>query len=395
MSFIRSEIKILESRLSEDRRFIQVIAGPRQVGKTTLVHQFLHIYKNKYQFLSADGFANPGNTWIEQQWESVRLRMKTEQLPEFLLVIDEIQKINNWSETVKAEWEKDTRLGMNIKVILLGSSRLLLNKGLNESLAGRFELIHMTHWSFPEMHSAFDISEEEYIWFGGYPGAIALKGDDERWRDYIRHALIETSISKDILLLERVDKPALLKNLFELGCAYSGQILSYNKILGQIQDAGNTTTLSHYLRLLGDAGLLTGLEKFSGERVTQRGSSPKFMVLNTALMSVYNKYSFPDILNKPEAWGRLVESAIGAYFLNLSYKSGMKVYYWRNANYEVDFVLEYKGKVAAIEIKSGVSSNAKGMEIFKKEFHPDKMYVIENSGFSWKDLLKIQITDLF
>ena len=185
-------------------------------------------------------------------------------VPEYLLVVDEIQKIENWSEIVKQQWDKDTRENINIKVILLGSSRLLIQKGLTESLAGRFETFYLGHWSFAEMQAAFQWSIEQYVYFGGYPGSASLINDEERWKNYIKDALIETSISKDILMLTRVDKPALLKRLFELGCLFSGQILSFTKIIGQLQDAGNTTTLANYLKLLSDCGLLGGLEKYAG-----------------------------------------------------------------------------------------------------------------------------------
>jgi predicted AAA+ superfamily ATPase len=215
-------------------------------------------------------------------WDSARLLLKASGATEFLLVIDEIQKIDNWSEVVKQQWDKDTRENTNIKVILLGSSRLLIQKGLSESLAGRFETLYLGHWPYPEMQEAFGWSIEQYVYFGGYPGSAMLINDEERWKNYIKDSLIETSISKDILMLTRIDKPALLKRLFELGCLYSGQILSYTKIIGQLQDAGNATTLANYLKLLSDCGLLGGLDKYAGDIIRKRGSSPKFQVYNVS-----------------------------------------------------------------------------------------------------------------
>ncbi len=223
-----------------------------------------------------------------------------------MLIIDEIQKIGNWSEAVKREWS-DTAQRQSLKVVLLGSSRLLLQQGLTESLAGRFETLFIGHWSYREMKEAFDFTLDQYVWFGGYPGAATLINDEERWRRYITDSLIETSISKDILMLTRVDKPALMKRLFELGCGYSGQILSYTKILGQLQDAGNTTTLAHYLRLFNTAKLLGGLEKYSPEMVRRRASIPKFQVHNTALISAQQQHSFQEIAANPSRWGRWVE----------------------------------------------------------------------------------------
>ena len=258
--FERSTVKVLGNRMKERRKFIQVLMGPRQVGKTTLVIQMLAQLNIDYIFETADAVPASDQIWIEQVWESARLKMDQLKSGDFLLVIDEIQKIENWSEAVKRLWDEDTKNARNLKVILLGSSRLLVQQGLTESLAGRFESTYVGHWSFTEMHEAFDWSIEQFVWFGGYPGSAALINDEERWKSYVVNALIETSISKDILMLTRVDKPSLMKRLFELGCLYSGQILSYTKVQGQLQDAGNTATLSHYLTILNTAGLLGGLE---------------------------------------------------------------------------------------------------------------------------------------
>jgi len=260
----RYYLQALEKRVKEINNHIQVLVGPRQVGKTTIIKQLLSKTDMPYVFESADSKQNLGELWIRQLWETARIRLKSSGSTEFLLVIDEIQKIDNWSEEVKLQRDLDKFHNINIKVILLGSSRLLIQKGLTESLAGRFEIINIPHWSFDEMRTAFGWDLESYIWFGGYPGSADLINDEKRWKNYIKDSLIETSISKDILMLTRVDKPALLKTLFEVGCDYSGQILSYTKILGQLKDAGNTTTLAHYLNLLSESGLLGGLEKYSG-----------------------------------------------------------------------------------------------------------------------------------
>jgi uncharacterized protein len=393
--FERHHLQTLIKRMQESRRFLQVIMGPRQVGKTTLVTQLAAQVKIDYYFVSADTVAASNATWLEQQWEVARIKVAQHEAKEFLLVIDEIQKIDNWSETVKLLWDTDTRNNLNLKVILLGSSRLLLQQGLTESLAGRFEGTYMGHWSFDEMQQAFGWDINQYVWFGGYPGSATLIDDEERWKTYVQESLIETSISKDILMLTRVDKPALMKRLFELGCLYSGQILSYTKVLGQLQDAGNTTTLSHYLELLDTAGLLAGIEKYAPDVIRQRSSSPKFQVHNTALISAQRNALFKDTLAKPDEWGRMVESAIGAHLINHSLTEKFNLHYWRERNEEVDFVIERKGKVIGLEVKSGVAGSTSGMTAFKNKFNPDKVLLIGNTGLPWQDFLKLNPVSLF
>ena len=393
--FERHHLQTLIKRMQEPRRFLQVIMGPRQVGKTTLVTQLAAQVKIDYYFVSADSVAASNATWLEQQWEAARIKLAQHEAKEFLLVIDEIQKIDNWSETVKLLWDTDTRNNLNLKVILLGSSRLLLQQGLTESLAGRFESTYMGHWAFEEMQQAFGWDVNQYVWFGGYPGSATLIDDEERWKTYVTESLIETSISKDILMLTRVDKPALMKRLFELGCLYSGQILSYTKVLGQLQDAGNTTTLSHYLELLDTAGLLAGIEKYAPDVIRQRSSSPKFQVHNTALISAQRNDLFKDTLAKPDEWGRMVESAIGAHLINHSLTEKFNLHYWRERNEEVDFVIERKGKVIGLEVKSGAAGSTSGMTAFKNKFNPDKVLLIGNAGLPWQDFLKLNPVSLF
>jgi len=393
--FERPHLQILIKRMHEPRRFLQVIMGPRQVGKTTLVSQLAAQVKIDYLFVSADSIASGNATWLEQQWEAARIKLAQHETKEFLLVIDEIQKISNWSETVKLLWDTDTRSNLNLKVILLGSSRLLLQQGLTESLAGRFESIYMGHWSFDEMQQAFGWDVNQFVWFGGYPGSATLVDEEDRWKTYVTDSLIETSISKDILMLTRVDKPALMKRLFELGCLYSGQILSYTKVLGQLQDSGNTTTLSHYLELLDTAGLLAGINKYAPDIIRQRSSSPKFQVHNTALISAQRNNLFKDMLAKPDEWGRMVESAIGAHLINHSLSEKFNLHYWRERNEEIDFVIERKGKVIGLEVKSGAAGSTSGMTAFKNKFNPDKILLIGKAGLPWQDFLKLNPVSLF
>jgi hypothetical protein len=345
--------------------------------------------------VAADAIVNGNATWIEQQWETARFLVRNHEANEAILVIDEIQKIDNWAETVKNQWDRDSFSGVAIKVILLGSAKLLLQKGLTESLAGRFEVVQLTHWSFAEMQAAFGFSVEQFVWFGGYPGAVALIGNEERWRNYILHSLVETTISKDILMLSRVDKPALLKRLFELGCHYSGQIVSLTKLIGQLVDAGNTTTLSHYLTLLDSAGLLTGIDKYAPELVRQRASIPKLQVQNAAFSSALSQKTMAEATAQPEIWGRFVETAIGTHLTRAARLGDIKLYYWREGNDEIDFVMERKGVVIGIEVKSGRTQSAKGMAAFQKKTKADKVLLVGNSGISWQDFLRADVKSFF
>ena len=300
----RQQLSVLKTRMEEPRRFIQVLAGPRQVGKTTLVQQFVQQTNIPVLSVSADLVEPTNKEWIILQWETVRSKMRIQQLTEYILIIDEIQRINDWSAVVKREWDADTQQEINIKVILLGSSRLLLKDGLTESLFGRFELIRMTHWTFAEMHEAFDFSLDEYIYFGGYPGGAMLRSDENRWLDYMQHAIIEPGIEKDVLMTKRILKPALMRQLFEIGCSYSSEELSFTKVLGQLQDAGNVTTLSNYLYTLSESNLLGGLQKYAKDKARRYQSSPKFMVYNTALLSALHGKGFDAERESPERWGR-------------------------------------------------------------------------------------------
>ncbi|OGV63108.1 MAG: AAA family ATPase [Lentisphaerae bacterium RIFOXYA12_FULL_48_11] len=393
--FERPYLKSIKSRIEEPRKFIQVILGPRQVGKTTMVTQLISQLSTLNLYQSADAVTATNSVWLTQVWESARLRIKTTGATELLLIIDEIQKIDNWSEIIKQQWDKDTLESINIKVILLGSSRLLIQKGLSESLAGRFETLYLGHWSYPEMQQAFGWSAQQYIYFGGYPGSATLINDEERWKNYIKDSLIETSISKDILMLTRVDKPSLLKRLFEVGCQYSGQILSYTKIIGQLQDAGNTTTLANYLKLLSDSGLLGGLEKFAGDIIRKRGSSPKFQVYNNSLITSQSNTAYQEATANTQLWGRLTESSVGAHLINHSISQRYNLYYWREGNYEADFILENGNKIIALEVKSGLKAKNAGMSVFADKFHPDKLLLIGTGGVPYDEFLKINPKELF
>lgn len=391
----KKQLNILINRMLEQRHFIQIITGPRQVGKTTLIKQLKEDISLPVTYFSADNVSNPDSGWIDLQWDIQRTKFQTSGVKEYILVFDEIQKISNWSEAIKKQWDKDTFENRNIKLILLGSSQMLLQKGISESLAGRFELIPMAQWSFSEMNEAFGFTELEYLWFGGYPGGAVLKNDEARWKEYILNSLIEPTLYKDILLTTRIDKPALLRKLFELGCSYSGQIVTFQKILGQLDDAGNTTTLSHYLSLLDLGGLLSGIEKYSKEKIRQRASSPKWQVRDNALLSVMSGKTFDQVKNDPAIFGRFVESAIGTHLLNSKKENKTNLYYWREGDKEVDYIIEYDNKIISIEVKSSVNKSSNGLYEFRKRYNPHKSLIIEKDGLQWNDFIKIDPRELF
>lgn len=384
----------IRERMLEPRQFLQVVMGPRQVGKSTVVVQVLKSLPTPYIYCNADGAPATDIRWIANQWEAARLRMRVENLSEIILTIDEVQKIYNWSEAVKREWDADTFNNVNIKVILLGSSRVMISRGLSESLFGRYEEVRMGHWAYPEMRDAFGLSLEQYIYFGGYPGASGLLRTEKRWKDYISSAVVDATINKDIIIDTPINKPALLRHTFELSAAYSGRILSLTKMLGSLQDAGNTTTLTGYLNLLSDSGLITGLQKYSADLSRRRASIPKYQVFNNALTTVYCESSFKDCIRDHKMWGRLLESAVGAHILNNAFINRFEVYYWREGDCEVDFIIRKQSRVIAIEVKSNDESTSKGLETFRKLFAPTECIIVGSRGISVDYFLSMDLAEL-
>lgn len=336
------------------------------------------------RYASADEVGGRDRAWITVEWDLARAEAGSDPLGS-VLALDEVQKVPGWSETVKRLWDEDARAGTPLQVVLLGSSPLLVGRGLTESLAGRFETIRATHWSYAEMRDTFGFGLDRYLYFGGYPGAAPLVDDEERWRRYVLDSLVETVIARDILLMTRVDKPALLRQLFTLACNYSGQIHSYTKMLGQLQDAGNTTTLAHYLRLLSAAGLVTGLQKYSGSDVRRRGSSPKLLALNTGLVTAVSGRSLTETRADAEAWGRLVETAVGAHLVN----GGIDLSYWRDGNDEVDFVARHADGLTAIEVKTGSQREAlSGMTALADRYAIDRRLLVGADGIQVSEFLE-------
>lgn len=392
----REQYSIIWKRLAEPRKFIQVIMGPRQIGKTTVIKQVLSDLKGvPYLFFSADNVPATQNSWISDCWNTARSQMRVDDNKDFILVIDEIQKLKGWSEVVKSEWDFDSFNNVNIKVVLLGSSRVMLQKGLADSLAGRFETIKMTHWAFPEMRDAFGMSLNRYIYFGGYPGANSLIADIERWREYIRDSIVEASINKDILYDTIIGKPALLRQTFELGASYSGEIVSLTKIVGSLQDAGNTTTLSGYLNILRDSGLLTGIQKYSADNARRRASIPKFQVFNSALRNVFSGYSFDEAIRNHKVWGHFFESAVGAHIVSGSFSGNYEVYYWREGALEVDYILKKNERIIAIKVKSGRETTNAGLAEFRKRYSPYASLVVGPAGMAVDKFLSTNPAKLF
>lgn len=412
-SFQRTQVKTLMDRLDEAPHQLIALFGPRQTGKTTIVRQALQQIDVGSRFLSVDEpdsyeirfgsdaiestipIKQERNTeWLVRHWEEAR--QEAERYGRgFVLAIDEIQKIPNWSDIVKGLWDADRARNCPLHVVILGSAPLLMQSGLSESLAGRFEAIRVSHWSFAEMAEAFNFDLAKFLYFGGYPGAARFARNPDRWRSYILGALIEPNVERDILAMTRVDKPALLKRLFEVGAAQSGQIFSYTKMLGQLQDAGNTTTLARYLDLLSSAGLLAGLPKYSSRMFRRRASSPKFNVLNTALMTAGSGYSFDEAQADRSFWGRIVESAVGAHLYNTS-PPDTHLSYWRESPYEVDFVLQRGPKIVAIEVKSSTTMIApRGMVAFNQRFRPHRSLLVGKGGIGFNEFLSVPASHWF
>ncbi len=382
----------LRDRLLVVNPLIQVLTGPRQVGKTTLVKQILNDEALSGIYITADQISGGHEAWLETNWEMALLAAKTENRP-YCLVVDEVQKIPQWSELIKRIWDGRNPDAKGINLLLLGSSRLLLQQGLSESLMGRFETLYLGHWDFDEAKRAFGVDLDHYIYQGLYPGGAHLHSDPDRWLAFLQDSIVETSISKDVLQLTRIDKPALLRNLFDIGCSYSSRELSYTKILGQLDGAGNTTTLAHYLKLLGSAGLLSGLEKFEKTSIRRRASTPKFQVHNNALLLASGFKTFEQVRSDHTLWGKFTESAVGAHLLNKSRELRFHLHYWRDGLNEVDYVISRGDCIVGFEVKSGSLNKLAGLEKFKQKFPGAKTYIVGSRGIPVETFLRTSPVD--
>ena len=411
--FARPLVSELVKRMREIPGSIIYVSGPRQTGKTTATRQALAKVGIPYRYCSADAgepvayFGMPprldseiapsamrDGSWIVQNWNRSRIDARRSERG-FVLVLDEIQNVPDWSLTVKGLWDADRFENLPLRVVILGSAHLRLQSSLRESLAGRFEPLRFTHWSLAEMSEAFGFDTESFVYFGGSPGAAKLVHDEERWRRYVLSSLVEAAIERDILAMTRVRKPALFKQLLELGCELSGQTVSFTKLVGRMRGTGNTTILARYIDLLSTAGLLAGIEKYSGSRISIKASSPKLNVYNTAYLSAFSDYSFADAKADRVFWGRLVESAVGAHLLNSS-TGNTRVYYWRHVNSEVDFVLRSGARLVAVEVKSGTRlRSTRGMKDFAKRYSPLNCVVVGADAVRLSDFLSVPARNWF
>ncbi len=388
----RDLVGVLARRLKSPPHGVQIVVGPRQVGKTTAVEQVLKAWRGPSVYASADLPAPPDAFWIQSQWQSARQLSKSRNKT-VVLALDEVQKVPRWAEVVKACFDQDRRERTDVRAIILGSASLHVQKHARESLAGRFELHYCPHWSWPECRRAFRWSLDHWIFYGGYPGAAPLAREPERWRRYISSSLVEAVISRDVLQLSPVTKPALLRQLYRLATHHPAQMLSYNKMLGQLQDAGNTVTLAHYLELLSSAYLVSGLNLWSGGVARQRAASPKLVTWNNALLTSWPGLAYQTVRNSADHWGRLVENAVGGYLVNQL--PGEPVYYWRDGDQEVDYVLERAGRVLALEVKSGRPGRLSGLMAFQKRFPKAKALVVGSGGIPLEQFFSAPPGDWF
>jgi hypothetical protein len=386
MAFERPVVGELAAALERRPPLLQVLVGPRQVGKTTAAAQLEARLGWPSHSASADAALPHPPEWIETQWRLARASAAAAKR-RVLLVLDEIQKVRGWSEVVKRLWDEERRSGGRVRALLLGSSALLVQKGLTESLAGRFFLHRCPHWSWPECRQAFGWPLERWLYFGGYPGAAPFATDEAAWKRYVTDSLIETVIARDVLQMQTVAKPALLRHLFALAAAYPAQILSYNKMLGQLQDAGNTVTLAAYLRLLETAFLASGLALHAQGQVRKRGSSPKLILWNNALVNAPSTRTFAQAQADGAWWGRLVENAVGAHLLNGLEGPQWSIAYWRANGDEVDFVVSRGTHTWALEVKSGRAGKAGGLAAFRKRYPRAKTWLVGEGGVPLQDFL--------
>lgn len=393
----RRHLNILKSRMAEPRRRMQIVMGPRQVGKSTLVGQFTEGISVPFDFFAADGVNRFDSSWIPNKWQQVRMRMDIHSEQEHILIIDEVQKIRGWSEQVKKEWDEDSRSHRNLKVILLGSPRLLSQKGLEESLEGRFETIKMGYWDWQEMHEAFGFSMDEYVYFGGFPGLAPDIQDEDRWRNLMEDSIISPILTRDILEIEEIRNPALLRQVFELACIESAKELSLTKMQGTM-NSGTVPTIKNYLDILNKSMIVQPLQNYSPSRVKEKQSVPKMQVFNNAFRNRFGTFSFDEARVDPAEWGRLVESAVGAHLANRAMTDDYELFYWRNERrQECDYVLRKGQALVAIEVKSGSVDKTVGFEKFKEQF-ADKVtaaFIVGPNALPLDDFFIMDLKSLF
>ncbi len=390
-------MEILKSRMAEPRRRMQIIMGPRQVGKSTIVYQFCDSIDTPYDYFAADAVNRFETAWIPNHWQEARMKMDLHGDNERILIIDEVQKIVGWSEQVKKEWDEDTRKNRNLKVILLGSSRVLLQKGLNESLEGRFEPIKMGYWEWNEMREAFGFTMQQYIYFGGFPGLAPDINDEDRWRSLMEDTIITPILTHDILEIEEIRNPALLRQVFELACIESARELSLTKMQGTM-NSGTVPTIKNYLNVLDQTMTVKPLQKYASSVIREKNSVPKMQVYNSSFRNRYGQFSFEEAVTNPTEWGHQVESAVGAHLANRSQLDGFELLYWRDEHKkECDYVLKKGQALVAIEVKSSTSDDTSGFEKFK-QLYADNIttaFIVGPEGLPLEDFFGLDIRKLF
>ncbi|MBQ9711703.1 MAG: ATP-binding protein [Bacteroidales bacterium] len=397
MKYERQLLAILKSRMAEPRRRMQIIMGPRQVGKSTLAYQFCDGTDTPYDYFAADGVSRFDTAWIPNHWQEARMKMDLHSDKERILIFDEIQKIEGWSEQVKKEWDEDTRMKRNLKVILLGSSRVLLQKGLNESLEGRFEPIRMGYWDWNEMRDSFGFTMQQYIYFGGFPGLANDIHDEDRWRRLMEDTIITPILTRDILEIEEIRNPALLRQVFELACIESARELSLTKMQGTIR-SGTVPTIKNYLNILDQTMTVKPMQKYATSVIKEKNSVPKMQVYNSAFRNRYGQFTFEEAVTNLTEWGRQVESAVGAHLVNRSLLDSFELLYWRDEHKkECDFVLKKGQALVAIEVKSSSADDTSGFEKFKQLYgeHITEAFIVGPEGLPLEDFFSLDIKQLF
>ena len=393
----RAQLSVLKSRMAEPRRTIHVVMGPRQVGKSTMIDRFVEKATVPYSLFSADGVGKTNTAWISEKWHEVRTRMMLYNETEHILIIDEIQKIVGWSEIVKKEWDQDTREKRNLKVILLGSSRLLIQKGLEESLEGRYEALKMGYWEWEEMRDAFGFTMVQFIYCGGFPGLAPYINDEDRWRKMMEDSIISPILNHDILDNEEIRNPPLLRQVFELGSIYSAQEISLTKMQGVV-NSGTVPTISSYLRILDETMLIKPLQKYDNSAIKTKNSIPKLQAYNNAFRNSYCQHTFEEALMNKTEWGRQVESAVGAYLAGRAILDGFELLFWRDEKKnECDYVLKKGECLIAIEVKSGHADNIDGYHAFMKKFEKNivNSFIVGPEGLPLEDFFRLNIPSLF
>jgi predicted AAA+ superfamily ATPase len=340
---------------------IQLLSGPRQVGKTTLLLELAEELGAAALYAPADAPEAVLPGFWERLWDQAE--EVAGKAGRAVVLLDEAHLVPDWAGRLKGVWDRLRRKKLPIQIVATGSSALRLASGSRESLAGRFERITLTHWSAASLAQVFKLSPEvaalTIVEEGSYPGAFELRSDRARWSAYLRDAIVGPAIGRDILALAAVRRPALLRQVFGACASSPAQIVSLQKIQGQLQDAGALETIAHYLALLEEAYLVAPIQKYAARAARRRNAPPKLVTLSNALSAAVDPRGAPSQKAEPDRFGAWVENACLAHAWN----AGQQVSYWREEPLEVDGILEGSWGSWAIEVKTGgfQASDLKGL----------------------------------